>query len=212
MADARQQVEQLLAQFSIRCAEAGVSSKVLEDVGLPADRLTFEAQRYDLILLGQRTRFHFVIQDRHDETLTNVLKDSPRPVVVVPEEAVRGHSVVVAYDGSLQAARALHAFVATGLGSWGPAHVVCVTTDRLEAARHAERAVDYLRSHAIQAESHPLASGAKPAGVILEQARSLDVRLLVMGAYGQPGWHEFFLGSTTRTVLHDSPLPVFLYH
>jgi nucleotide-binding universal stress UspA family protein len=33
-----------------------------------------------------------------------------------------------------------------------------------------------------------------------------------MGAYGQPVLREFFLGSTTRTMLEKSPVPTLLYH
>ena len=51
-----------------------------------------------------------------------------------------------------------------------------------------------------------------PAEVILEQVRRLKAGLLVMGAYGQPALREFFLGSVTRKVLEESPVPLFLYH
>jgi nucleotide-binding universal stress UspA family protein len=48
--------------------------------------------------------------------------------------------------------------------------------------------------------------------VILETVQMRDAGLLVMGAYGQPVLREFFLGSTTRTILEKCPVPVFLYH
>src|SRR5262249_15866454 len=84
LADARPQVEQFLEQFALQCAEAGGAAKVLEDVGVPADEIVLEAQRYDLILLGQQTRFHFETHEDGNDTLGKVLKTSPRPVVVVP--------------------------------------------------------------------------------------------------------------------------------
>ena len=51
-----------------------------------------------------------------------------------------------------------------------------------------------------------------PAEVILGKIRYLEASLLVMGAYGQPVLREFFLGSVTRTVLKESPVPVFCSH
>jgi nucleotide-binding universal stress UspA family protein len=33
-----------------------------------------------------------------------------------------------------------------------------------------------------------------------------------MGAYGQPTMHEFFVGSVTRSMLVESPVPLFLSH
>jgi nucleotide-binding universal stress UspA family protein len=34
----------------------------------------------------------------------------------------------------------------------------------------------------------------------------------VMGAYGQPALREFFLGSVTRRMLTECPVPLFLFH
>jgi nucleotide-binding universal stress UspA family protein len=35
--------------------------------------------------------------------------------------------------------------------------------------------------------------------------------MLVMGACGQPRFREFFVGSVTRTILEQNPIPVFLF-
>lgn len=214
---ARRQVEQFLAQFSLRCAESGVSSKVLEDVGLPHEQIELEAQRYDLILLGQQTQFHFETQKGYDDTVRRVLKNSPRPVVAVPAElkiqpGAPGNSVIVAFDGSLQAARALHAFQSTGLAGSSPAVVVSINPEQGEAARTAERAIDYLRFHDVKAEARAIGSTDDAAQILLAEASHRNAGLIVMGGYGQPTLREFFLGSVTRKMLGESPVPLFLYH
>ena len=48
--------------------------------------------------------------------------------------------------------------------------------------------------------------------MILEQIGRLNAGLLVMGAYGQPVLREFFLGSVTRTLLQETPVPLLLFH
>jgi len=106
MADAHRTVAQFLEHCARRCAETGVACQVQQEVGLPSACLLLEAQRYDLLLLGQHTYFHFETQAGAGETLSTVLKQSPRPVVTVPTTLPAGQAVVVAYDGSLQAARA----------------------------------------------------------------------------------------------------------
>jgi nucleotide-binding universal stress UspA family protein len=212
MHEAQVKVEQFLERFALRCTEAGVPSKLLEDVGLPWEQILVEAQRYDLILLGQQTYFHFETQPSPCETLHKVLKNSPRPVVTTPEKLTGDSAILVAYDGSLQAARALQAFQASGLHGGQDVHIVSVAEDHTEATRHADRAAEFLRFHEVKAVVHPLASFARPADVILEQVRQWNAGLLVMGAYGQPTLREFFLGSVTRTVLKESRLPLFLYH
>jgi nucleotide-binding universal stress UspA family protein len=212
MHEAQVKVEQFLERFTLRCTEAGVPSKLLEDIGLPWEQILVEAQRYDLILLGQQTYFHFETQQSPCETLHKVLKNSPRPVVTTPQKLGNGSAVLVAYDGSLQAARALQAFQTSGLHGGQDVHIVSVAEDHTEAARHTDRAAEFLRFHEIKAVVHPLASIARPAEVILEQVRQRNAGLLVMGAYGQPTLREFFLGSVTRTVLKEAQVPLFLYH
>jgi nucleotide-binding universal stress UspA family protein len=212
VADARRKVEQFLVQFALRCGEAGVACKVLEDAGSPGERIVTEAQRYDLILLSQKARFHFETGEGDEDTVRTVVKQSPRPVVVVPEGRRAGASVIVAYDGSLQASRALFAFVGLGLHESLQVHVVSVDPERREAARRAERAVDYLSSHEIKATAHHLDHPGDPSHVILRQVEQLGAGLVVMGAYGRPAFREFVLGSVTRTLLESSPTPLFLFH
>ena len=208
----RHEVAQRAGDFSRRCEEARVRYRSLEDVGTPAVEILKEAQRYDLVLLGRETHFDFGWQRQPDETLGRVVQDSPRPVVVVPEALPGGEAVVVAYDGSLQAARALAAFEATGLGAGRDVHVVTADADRAEAARTADRALDFLRGHGVNATAHLLDTRRATAAAILERVRALGAGLLVMGAYGQPTLREFFLGSVTRSVLAESPVPVFCTH
>ncbi|MCI0461227.1 MAG: universal stress protein [Gemmataceae bacterium] len=211
-ARARRRVEQFLERFALRCLEAGVAAKLLEEVGLPHEQILLEAQRYDLILLGQQTYFHFATQESPCATLQKLLKCSPRPVVTVPGRLSDGRSVVIAYDGSLPAARALQAFEASGLGAEQGVHVVSVDRDRAEASRRAERAAEFLRFHGLTAHVHALDDSAGVAESILERARALDAGLLVLGAYGQPTLREFFLGSVTRSLVRESTIPLFLYH
>jgi nucleotide-binding universal stress UspA family protein len=204
----------LLADFAARCGQAGVAHEEVTGIGAPHEVIAREAGARDLILLPLRSHFQFTAREDEpdDGLLKRVLKDTPRPVVVVPESATPEGPVVIAYDGSLQADRALLAFEATGLGKPGPVHVVGVDADPAEATRRAERGRHFLELHGIRAASHAVQSAAPPAVVILEEARRLGAGLLVMGAYGQPVLREFFLGSATRSLLAECPIPMFLFH
>lgn len=212
LADARRQIEQFLESFALRCSGEEIAFKLLEDVGLPAQKIVREAQRYDAILLGTPTRFHFETQEGVDDTISRVIRDGARPVVVVPAKPRDGRATLVAFDGSVQAARALQAFVETGLDEFSSLHVVSAADDKVEAARTAERAVDFLRNHGIKAVSHAFAASEPLPELILHQASKLDAGLIVLGAFGQPSLKEFFLGSVTRTLLRESPVPLFLSH
>ncbi|AGA26838.1 universal stress protein [Singulisphaera acidiphila] len=209
---ARRQVSESLEEFVRRCHKAGVECRTLEDVGSPFVQILMEAQRYDLILLGQQTHFDYGSLGEPDETLGKVLQESPRPVVAVPRTLGGGESIVVAYDGSLQSARALSAFEGSGLGQGREIHVVSVSNDKKEATRRADRAVEFLQLHSLNALPYPVGTDHQPPEVLLEILRLYDSGLLVMGAYGQPVLREFFLGSTTRTMLEKCPVPLLLSH
>jgi nucleotide-binding universal stress UspA family protein len=212
LADARRKVKDALRSFTSKCATGSVSCETLEATGLPAEQIVLEAQRCDLIVLGQRTRFHFETQEEDDKTLRTVVKHSPRPVVAVPETPGEGGGVLVGYDGSVQAARTLQVFERLGLCAEREVHLVCVHPDEPEAARRLGRAIEYLRRHDVPAQAHSVATNEAPAGHILQQLEALNAGMLVMGAYGQPAMKELFFGSVTRRILDECDVPVFLFH
>lgn len=209
---ARREVEKYLESFALRCDEAGVAHRILEEVGEPFERIRVEAQRCDLVLLGQETHFHFMTQQSPDSGRAALLRQIPRPLVLVPPKLNTGTAVVVAYDGSLQAARTLHAFVASKLIETEPVQIVTVHKDRAEAERFASRAVEYLAFHSIKAIADLWYPIMPVADIILSRARDLNAGLVVMGAHSKPAIHEFLLGSVTRSVLRDTTVPLFLYH
>jgi nucleotide-binding universal stress UspA family protein len=209
LVDLHKRADNLLAEVESECSRAGIACERFKDVGDPPDQLLLEAQRVDLILLGMRTYFRFKAKDGPDDTLSKVLQDSPRPVVAVPKTPEPGDAVVVAYDGSLQAARAVYGFVATGLGYARKVHVVSVGSENQDVTSHAQRAIAFLGLHGIACVPHILRSSDPPDELIMRAAREEHAGLLVMGAYGQSKVREFFLGSVTRRVLAESLIPVF---
>ena len=118
----------------------------------------------------------------------------------------------MAYDGSLQATRALQMFQAVWLDSADEVHVVCVDPDQEHASRCAECAVEFLQGHDIEVQAHALATSEAPAHVLLEYVQQVEAGLLVMGAYGRSALWEFLGRSVIHTLLQESPVPLFLYH
>jgi nucleotide-binding universal stress UspA family protein len=213
LADVHRQADEVLEQFATQCIEKGVAHAEVKAVGSPHERIAEEAQSCDLILLARGSHFRFIAGDvEGNETLKRVLKDAPRPIVNVPAKIDAGDSIVVAYDGSLQSARALASFQASGLGESGKVHVVSIDASANEAARRCERARAFLSYHNLESVAHTLPTSTPPEQVILDQIRDLNAGLVVMGAYGQPVLREFFVGSVTRKLLEKSPVPLFLDH
>lgn len=214
MAQQDEKAHALLEDFSRRCEAAGVEHEAIVGVGAPDEVIEREARATDLVLMASRTHFYFTAQEDEpdDGLLRRVLPDTPRPVVVVPAGVPPEGPIVIAYDGSLQAERALSTFEATGLAGIGPVHVVSVDDHADEAARLAGRARHFLTLHRIEATAHAIPSTDPPGSVILAEACRLGAGLIVMGAYGKPVLREFFLGSATQSLLENSSIAMFLYH
>lgn len=142
--------------------------------------------------------------------------ESARPVLLLPPEGMAGHrfdEVVIAWDGSRTAARALDA--ATSLCEQASSVTVLTVTNDKEFAGTAPAAdvVRHLSRHGIQAmELEVELDGADAGDALNGYCRRVGADLLVMGAYGHMRVREFVLGGATRTVLNGPSLPILLAH
>jgi nucleotide-binding universal stress UspA family protein len=210
--EAELHVRQALAQFAVRSQHAGTSFKELESTGQPAEQIALAAQRFDLVLLGRQTFFSAADWESSDGTLEAVLKAVSRPVVAVPEtspESAQG--VLVAFDGSIHAARTLQLYALLQPLGPAPIHLVSVAPSHDQASRRAERAADYLHNRDLTVQVHTETSAAD-GEVLLAKIQQLRPALVVMGCFGRSAMRSFFFGSVTRTLLDKSPAPLFLAH
>ncbi len=210
---AERSVAQALDELETHCREAGIEYRQVAKAGDPEEVIGAEAQSCDVVLLGQAAPPdpEFGVPAR--TILESTLRNSPRPVVVVPRHLQSGKGVLVAYDGSIQAARALQAMAACDLVRLGPITVMGVHHDSENAAReHVGRAVDYLAGHGLTADGQVVASDESVERAIIGEAQARGAELIVMGAYGHSRLAQFLLGSITTKVLDGATAPVFLFH
>jgi nucleotide-binding universal stress UspA family protein len=211
VAVARGRAERLAERFARRCQETGVEGRPVVSAGDPARMICKHAERSDLILLGTETFFKQDALGDPCDTLEGVLQSPPRPVVAVPENPGNGGTVVIGYDGSVQAARTLSAYVATGLAPKFEHVVVTIDDHEADAARTAAFAVDYLTLHGATARPKTVETRLDPGVILLDHTKQLKAQLLVMGAFGHSPERESFFGSTTRAVLRGTAVPVMLF-
>jgi nucleotide-binding universal stress UspA family protein len=166
LADAREKVKQFLQHFDSRCNAAGVRHQVREETGLPAERILFLNEDSDLTVLGLESHFHFETQKTADDTLEEVLRRTERPVVAVPDQEPTGRDVLVAYDASPAASRALATFANSGLDEGRPIRVVSVAPDLEIARRRASEAARYLNHYNIRADILPVVGRKASEGLL----------------------------------------------
>ncbi|MDJ0951926.1 MAG: universal stress protein [Alphaproteobacteria bacterium] len=206
-----EQIETLLSQFEARCREAGVEYAAAEWEGDPEKLIEVESETHDLIVVGKDTTFHFRPDGGTSKTVVHLARDDPRPVIVTPDELPRSDKILLAFDGSLPASRAMHMFALLGLAAGRPVEVLSVAkTAEGEAKRRAVQAAKVLRNHDVDASVTVIESAEHPAGILIDRSR--DAALLVMGAFGHKKLRDFFFGSCTERLLDACPVPLFIHH
>ncbi len=214
LAEAEQQARRWERHFLDRCEHAGVTGRYRQRRGRPAAEILEEMQAHDLTFMGRNTNFRVLTQAEDPGTRDRVLHQARRPVVLVSETAHdRGSpDVLLAYDGSSAAGRAIKSFAESGLHQGRKLHVAAVNDDGATAWDIATRGVALLRDAGIAAETHNIVSALPIADALLELRDRLKASLLVMGAYSRSRLAELVWGSVTHELVQKAPVPLYLHH
>ena len=108
--DAKARAETLIEEFRRACDSEQVPHEDIIFTGTPYEGLQKEGCTADLIVTGLRTYFHYPTQEGPGDTLTQLLKEPVCPVYATTESDELPRNVIIAYDGSPGAARALQAY------------------------------------------------------------------------------------------------------
>jgi nucleotide-binding universal stress UspA family protein len=201
-------VDEHRARFEARGQALGVSTRILRVYGQPAATILEEMTAHDLTILARAASFLV-----EDDTRDNVLHHARKPVILVPETPVRAEDdVLIAYDGSSAAKRAVTSFAESGLAQGRTVHVTSMHDDGAEAWEMASRGVELLRERSIAAKPRSLVSALPIADALLDVRRKLGAGLLVSGAYARSRLSEMIWGSVTRGLIDKTPVPLFLHH
>lgn len=211
-AEAEKTRQGLEEAFRRDCAADGIVPTVISFAGNPPEQIATMSATSDLLITGHDITFRGLRSESDSETLAQILSSTSRPVLVCPDEARSEGAVLVAYDGSLPAMRALQLYVLCGGWEGRPVTVVSVDAQLATAERLARDAASYLRLHGHEVDLQPVGSTEAPAEVIQAHAARREIEVLVMGAYGHRGLREFFFGSTTQTLIGQPKASIFIYH
>ena len=174
------------------------------------DEMIDRSHRCDMVIMGCR-------HSRTTEGATDpgtliepLLRQSNRPVVLVPP----GHTpdfnhLMMAYDASDTARRALRECAALAKATGGQLDVITVTRNPADAEPAMEEAREYLAPWKLATCTVHHRSG-RARDQIVAHAHESKTGLLAMGAFGHNRVSEFLFGSATRHLLEHLPCPVLL--
>jgi nucleotide-binding universal stress UspA family protein len=211
VADAHERATDWMTLFEARCHGAGVEARASEIIGRPADSILSKMAQHDLTVIGRDANFRFETEGEDPETRDRILRGGERPVLLAPEGAeALGGKVLLAYDGSGAARRAIESFAASGLAASRELHVVTVDDDGARAWEMATRGVAILVEAGFRASAHNVVSTLSNADAIFELGRELPAGLIVMGAFARSRITYLFQQSAMRGLIERSAVPLYL--
>lgn len=209
---ARQHIAELLSAFLQSAQSARVTATVLQKEGNADDVLASECQRADLLVVGLKHDGDGDVTLPNSDTLDGVLRKAARPVLCVPAKIAEGETVVVAYDGSVPAARALFSLVSLGLFTDRIIKIIAVEEVAGEHIASLTAAHEFLTAHGYQAHAENVPLTVNVADSLLTRVAALKPKLMVMGTHGKGWLRELLFGSVTKAVLSKLAVPVLFDH
>jgi len=213
LADAHEHARTWLTDFVGRARRARVAARALEIAGSPVEMILAEVPRHDLTVIGRDVNFRFETQDHDRFTRDRILRRAGKPILVVPDPPGPGKgAVLVAYDGSPAAARALHSFVDCGLARDREVHVTTVNDDGARAFEIATRGCALLSRLGIRAIADNVVSTETTAAALLSRRTKIGAGMMVIGGYIPSPLARLVWGSVTHEVIEHAAVPVFLHY
>lgn len=224
-AELRDGARRALADTAARlAADTGraVTGELLEGADV-AGTLTRHAAERDVRVVVMGTRAARAVgRALRGSVADRVMRESPRPVVLVPpgadfmrDKRVQVGRVLLPLDGSALAARSVDYLL--GLPRANELEYVllevvptCGDRERVEATRRLEAAAERVRARGARAVEVAVMEADDPAAAITAAIREALVELIVMSTRGAGGLRRMALGSVAEGVVRTSEVPVML--
>jgi nucleotide-binding universal stress UspA family protein len=180
-----------------------------KESGNPVDIICNKGRLVDLMVLGARGEFARWSEKMLGATLEALSRLCIKPILVVPKEYSDITKILVSYDGSENATKALTltAYLASTMKL--PITILNVNGSRENGQEILKEAREYFEPYGIKDLQEKTADGEVPEKIV-EAAGDVKADLIIMGSYGHSRIREAILGSNTVQVMRKSPVPVLI--
>jgi nucleotide-binding universal stress UspA family protein len=212
--EARLRIKELIEKFKAKCVAEGVNYREAQRQGSPSAQILNESIYYDLLIIGLKTYFHFETSERNGRSLDELLKESITPIYGVPanlhlmEKPGRKLRVLIAFDGSPLAARAMQRFSLMINPDLYDITVLNSSENKEEGTEKLSRAEEYLNAHNIT-NIHKVWTTDDIIDVV-EKDYYDEMDGFVVGAHSKEGIFDFLVGSLTKYLVKNAKKPVFI--
>jgi nucleotide-binding universal stress UspA family protein len=204
----KERVEQVVTDFENACRDAGMQHCVVRETGDVMEELMSLWRYHDLTIFGLRGLFEYGVIRRPDDAVTRLIAKGVRPIIAVAEEYRPIKRVLVAYNGSMESAKAMKRFVQLRLWEDIELKIACFGFADEDAEPLLTAAATYCRTHGL--EPHIESVEGYPEEGLLKHARHWEADLVVMGSTARSRIMKLILGDTALHAMQHADMPLFL--
>ena len=161
-----------------------------------------------VLVLGLRGKVHDNQNNQIGAKLEAIIRSLHRPILIVNDTFKTPERIMLAYDGSEAAIKAVDMIISSPLYKGLTCHIVCVNKDETMASKLLEEATTKLQASALDIVSVRL-KGKVELELCAYQDKH-DIDLTIMGAFSHTRLHDMILGSFTHKMLVSTSKPLLL--
>lgn len=205
-----QQGKLLLKAAKERVIQAGIADPISDQRhGSLVESLIELEDNIRVLIIGVRGKVHENQPDKIGAKLESIIRSLHKPVLVVNAAFKTPQRLMIAYDGSAAAEKAIDMVADSQLYKGLSCHLVCVGKDDGTADNLLEKAANKLHA-AGGIEVFPIKLKGKADHALCEYQAKNDIDLTIMGAFSHTRIHDLILGSFTAKMLINNKKPLLL--
>jgi len=187
---------------------SAVTASFVEESGRQIDVIRHHGRLADLIAVAKPD----IDRNIGTNTLKAALFSTGRPVLMCPETGGTvaeelGQNIVIAWDGSLEASRAV---ISTLPLLAAAKQVTIVTVTGKPVSVPADELRDYLAAQDVSASVQIIEAKPNVAQALLDTANKVGADMMILGAYSRNIELERLLGGTTQYIVDHATIPVIM--
>lgn len=202
-------ITQSIRDFEAACQTANIKHRVVAESGDAFTTLVDLARYHDLMVFGLRSVFEYdFLAGAPESLLIRLVGAGVRPLIAVSEKFRSISRVLIAYNGSMESAKAMKRFVQMRLWPGAELKIVTFHPSDDKAYELMRAAEEYCRAHGFRVchQSNP----GDPKVLLLAAATLWQADMIVMGNSARSVLLRKVLGDTLLATLRDTQIPLFL--
>lgn len=198
----------ILKAFEEECKRATLSCETLLEFGIVTNEIVDRAKLADLVILGRRGMNYAFDDGLLGSVTEGVIRRSPRPVMVVPQDFAKIKNPLLLYDGSFNASKAMRSAVELCKLLGLRLTALTISRKKGEGEGILQEVKEYAKPYGIDLQTIEMV-GDLPEDIVTYW-EDHDHDLLFMGVTSHTRIVEMVLGSTAEFVMRRIRTPIFL--